>query len=214
MKHSSTQDVYDYWVSKRGRRRAPERSEIEPGAIRGALADTFILAYEPNEGHRFRLAGTRLCAMMGRDLRNRPLIELFARPQRALARKFVAPVIEEASGIVASVSGWTIDSLQINLELLLLPLSHHGGADARILGVLAPLSPPYWLGIKPLHELIAGNVRHLGADAVPVRGRDLRQGEVPRYAPSAPRRPATAPSVNVTPGRMRNGLMVYDGGRS
>jgi len=44
MKHDSTRTVFDYWTERRGDRPAPERSEIDPGAIRHALGDTFMLA--------------------------------------------------------------------------------------------------------------------------------------------------------------------------
>jgi PAS domain len=43
MKHAASRELYAYWEERRGRRRAPERTEIEPGAIRGALSDAFIL---------------------------------------------------------------------------------------------------------------------------------------------------------------------------
>src|SRR4051812_35751029 len=44
MKHPSVRELYHYWIAQRGLRAAPERSDIEPSAIRRALADTFILA--------------------------------------------------------------------------------------------------------------------------------------------------------------------------
>src|SRR3979411_214660 len=50
-------------------RRAPERGDIEPGAIRNVLGDSFIIAYDPEADHPFRLAGTRVCALFGRELK-------------------------------------------------------------------------------------------------------------------------------------------------
>ncbi len=43
MKYASSQIVYAYWDRLRGDRAAPERGEIEPGEIREALADAFVL---------------------------------------------------------------------------------------------------------------------------------------------------------------------------
>ena len=34
MKHAASRELYAYWEEQRGRRAAPERAEIEPGAIR------------------------------------------------------------------------------------------------------------------------------------------------------------------------------------
>ena len=69
MKHPSIRELFDYWNKRRGGRPAPERGEIEPGAIRHVLADTFILAFDAGAGHPFRIAGTRVCALFGRELK-------------------------------------------------------------------------------------------------------------------------------------------------
>jgi len=58
-------------------RAAPERSDIEPDAIRRALADTFIVAYDRGNGHAVRIAGTRLCAAFGREFRGAAFIDLW-----------------------------------------------------------------------------------------------------------------------------------------
>ena len=69
MKNASSQELYAYWEKQRGTRSAPARTDIEPGAIRHILSDAFILALDGDAGHPFRLAGTRLCALFGRELK-------------------------------------------------------------------------------------------------------------------------------------------------
>ena len=71
MKHAATRMLFSYWDALRGERAAPDRGEIEPGEIRHILADTFILENEDGPA-RFRLAGTRLCALFGCELKNAP----------------------------------------------------------------------------------------------------------------------------------------------
>ena len=56
MKHASSRELHAYWDHQRGTRPAPERADIEPGAIRGALSDTFIVALNRGAGYPFRLA--------------------------------------------------------------------------------------------------------------------------------------------------------------
>ena len=46
MKHPSSREFFAYWDSKRGDARAPDRSEIEPGAVRELLGDIFVLSYD------------------------------------------------------------------------------------------------------------------------------------------------------------------------
>ena len=46
MKHPSSREFFAYWDAKRGDARAPDRSEIEPGAVRELLGDIFVLSYD------------------------------------------------------------------------------------------------------------------------------------------------------------------------
>ena len=62
MKHPSSREFFAYWDAKRGDARAPDRSEIEPGAVRELLGDIFVLSYDNDAGYPFRVAGTRVCA--------------------------------------------------------------------------------------------------------------------------------------------------------
>jgi hypothetical protein len=77
MKHPSNQEFFAYWDEKRASERAPDRSEIEPSAVRELLGDIFVLSYDSAAGYPFRVAGTRICALLGRDLKDRSFSGLF-----------------------------------------------------------------------------------------------------------------------------------------
>ncbi len=194
MKHESTRQVFEYWNQKRGKRAAPERGDIEPGPIRRALGDTFILAHDPRGGYRFRLAGTRMCALFCHELKGASFIELWAKSEQAAMGDHLAAAVDETAGFVAGVGACNEDGARIELELLLLPLIHRDRSQARLLGVLAPLAVPYWLGARPVEGLNCTTIRHLGPGTITVAA--------PRLVPL---------SEN---GRVRHGLVVYDGGRS
>ena len=101
MKNTSTRLVFEYWDALRGERSAPERGEIEPGALRHALADTFVLENEPI-GPVFRLAGTRLCALLGHELRGRAFTALWPDVEsQGDMRRLVQTVMDETAGAVA-----------------------------------------------------------------------------------------------------------------
>jgi hypothetical protein len=189
MKHRSTRDLFNYWNERRNRRPAPERCDIEPGPIRRALGDTFILSFNPAVGHPFRLAGTRLCALFCRELRGHSFVDLWAQSAQQELGTLTALLGTESSGFVAGASARNADGSTIALELLMLPLSHRGRIPARLLGVLAPLAVPYWLGLQPLAELSLNTVRHLDPDVLlaPAFGAGQRHG--------------------------RSGFVVYPGGR-
>ena len=193
MKHPSNRELFEYWNERRGTRAAPERADIEPGAIRQVLGDTFVIEVNRNDNHLFRLAGTRLCALFGRELKAESFTGLWQRSGHNAIRELIAVVMDEKVGVVASVTGATSDDLlaPVQLEMLLLPLVSQSHAEARVLGALAPMAAPYWLGAKAIGPLTLGMFRHIGA---------VTDTATPRFKAAS--------------GRLKYGLTVYDGGRT
>ena len=159
MKHATSRMLFSYWDGLRGDRAAPDRGEIEPGEIRHILADAFILEMEPDGPANIRLAGTRLCALFGRELRARPLHELWPAEAHAEVRRFVEIVTDETAGVVAGLVGSTAQHVTLELEMLLLPLRHGGKTHSRILGAMAPMSVPSWIGGYALERLETVSLR-------------------------------------------------------
>ncbi|MDJ1159391.1 PAS domain-containing protein [Chelatococcus sp. SYSU_G07232] len=153
MKHATTRILFSYWDKLRGERMAPERGEIEPGAIRHVLADTFILEVAAHGTVTFRLAGTRLCALFGSELKYRRLASLWGGADQLEIARLVNVVLDESAGVVGGVTGTTVGGETIELELLLLPLRHHGKSHARVLGALSPQVVPTWLGFDRIGML-------------------------------------------------------------
>jgi hypothetical protein len=188
MKHSSSRELFDHWRDRRGARMAPERAEIDPGAMRKALGDAFLLGSDAGAAPAFRLAGTRICALFGRELRGETFIELWDEEERAAVRDLIASVAEDTIGVVAGTVGRTREGLRADLEWLLLPLRHRGRAQLRLIGTLAPLDPPFWLGSARLEALQLRAWRHLGPAA--------ETNRLPR----------------LVPGSRRRGFVVHEGG--
>jgi hypothetical protein len=193
MKHASTRTLFDYWNQRRGWRQAPARSDIDPGDIRHVLGDTFMLAADFVDGIRFRLAGTRVCALFAREIKGEPFNSLWSEASREPLETLLAAVLSENVGVVAGVLGRTLDRTEAELELLLLPLALDGRTRIRALGALAPLTPPYWLGERAVTELNLRTFRHVGAG---------QSGAGARRFGLAHEEPQT-----------RHGFLVYSGGR-
>jgi len=199
MKTTPTRKLFAYWNERRGSRLAPERGDIEPGAIREILGDSFIITFDPANDHPFRLAGTRVCGLFGRELKSTPFVHLFDLASRGRVRGLAATVADEANPVVAGVAARTAEGSAADLELLLLPLYHRGKMRVRLLGVLAPVVVPYWLGAERVVALTLGTTRHLGGAIATteapsfVKARDMAREEA---------------------GRPRPTLTVYDGGRN
>ena len=185
MKHSSTRAIYRYWNERRGTRPAPERADIEPGDIRHQLGDTFMLASDFVDVLRFRLAGTRVCALFSRELKGESFASLWDESSAKTVDDLMNAVCREQASAVAGLIGRAADGTAVELEMLLLPLAHSGHARIRALGVLAPTVPLYWLGEKPVVELALRSLRHIGGD--------LDSLEAPRFALAPEQAPELSP---------------------
>lgn len=195
MKHPTSRMLHAYWERLRGERAAPERAEIEPGEIRHLLADSLILELDMAARQAsVRLAGTRVCALYGRELKGLPFATLWG--QRASDPwRLVEVVAHDTLGVVAGLRGANAAGESLDMELLLLPLRHRGRTQVRALGTLTPESAPHWLGLRPLASADTTSLRIL-----------TRQGPDGAATPSPPAN---------DPGPLRRGhLLVHAGGRA
>ena len=183
MKHPSNREFYAYWDEKRGGARAPDRSEIEPSAVRELLGDIFVLSFDSAAGHPFRVAGTRVCALLGCDLKDQSFSALFGPDGRREIEDIVAVVAEEMLAAVAGITATAQDGSPAHLELLLLPFNARAHTPLSLTGLLAPFEREYGV----LRDFKLTSWRYLGHPPQ-------------RFVPRALRKLAIA-----------RGFMVYEG---
>src|SRR5665647_2005783 len=176
MKHRSNREFFAYWDEKRGGARAPERSEIEPGALRELLGDIFVLSYDATSGYPFRVAGTRVCALLGRDLKNRSFSALFEPDARRQIEDIIAVVAEEMLAAVAGITATAEDGSLAQLELLLLPFNTRAHAPISLTGLLAPFESKHTV----LRDFKLTSWRYLGHQPQKFVPRALRKLAVAR----------------------------------
>ena len=191
MKHNSTRALFNYWNEKRGHRLAPERADINPTDIRSILGDAMLLAADFADEIRFRLAGTRVCALFAREIKGEAFSALWSESSQEEIGTMLTALAEENVGAVAGITARTDDGAEAELELLLLPLAHAGQTRIRGLGTLTPLTRPYWLGEQPVVELELRTLRHIGVQQLATRTPQLGREAL----------------------RLRRGFLVYSGGR-
>ncbi len=202
MKHPSTRTLYDYWLRLRKGRAAPERRDIEPGDIRQILADTFILEHEGPGVCRFRLAGTRICRLYGRELKGENICDLWEGRTQATIARLVDGMRTDPIGVVLGFDAVTEDADDpiISCELLALPLLHDGNVYSRMIGAIVPMEDVPWMGLRAL------SVQHLAS---------LRYLFPAQHTPSAltPMRDTFRLPVAQVPSRTIGHLTVYEGGK-
>lgn len=146
MRHQVNKDLFAYWSDLKGARAAPDRSDIDPIAIRHILADTFILEIDAECAFPLRLCGTRLDALWRREQKGESFVDLWRDEDRRNVAAAVLTVIDGVTPIIAGVRTEAPGEPPLELELLLLPLRHFGKTHSRVLGALAPAYQPEWFG--------------------------------------------------------------------
>jgi hypothetical protein len=205
MKHAVSRELYEYWNRVRGVEPAPPRSAIEPSDLRRILPDTFILEVNNRERYAVRLAGTRVCSLYCRELKGTNLLDLWQEEDRSAMATLAAAVCEDGAAAVVTVDAGTARNHNVACEMILLPLRNGGTAFERILGSMAALERPHWLGSEPVVRQAITSLRLIWPQETPRFFR--RRTDPPAPPPSAP---IALPLPN---SRRRRHLFVVDGGK-
>jgi hypothetical protein len=152
MQKTSTKTLYDYWNTLRGARSAPDRRDIDPAKIKGALASTFILELDPANEFLFRLAGSHVCSAYARELKGRSFTRLWHNRDRDAMETLIRAVTEDHAVALVTFLGTTPVQSKASFETILLPVRHNGSTQTRLLGAMTALETPYWLGVQPVME--------------------------------------------------------------
>lgn len=166
MRHENSRQLFLYWNILRGDRTAPERSEIEPSDIRSILGDTFILEVSTSlRTISYRLAGTRLCAAHGRELKGLGYLALWSEEDNFEIARAVNQVYSKNTPMLLSYVARTESGRFVEFESILLPLATAADGNQRVLGIAAPLKTPFWLGAEPVNQLTLRACRAVDAES-------------------------------------------------
>lgn len=209
MQQEATNALFHYWNRLRDGRPAPLRNEIEPADIKRLLADTFILEADGRGEAIFRLAGTRLCAIYGRELKGFAFPSLWRARDHKVLFRLVGGVFRENSVATVGFNGMSNSSRSIAFEMVLLPLDA-GRDSSRCLGLITACERAYWLGADPIVDSQVQSVRVIDPDRDPLFLKN--RPSVALGDPMSDTSP-TRPFGPGIPRRVRH-LVVLDGGRA
>jgi hypothetical protein len=198
VKLAATMELYAYWNRLRGARSAPERNDVDPGAIRGVLADTFMLDFDEKRGFPFRIAGSRANAIFLKELRGLSFLELWRDADRGELDSVLHCVAGEAQAFLIGAEARPPGLGSVDIEAILLPLRHHGLTHSRVLGGFAIHGAPAWMGLMGAGPITLTSLRALDSST--------------RRAPAAEDVTAAGFSHRDTPKRYKH-LFVYSGDR-
>ncbi len=119
MKHASCRELYQYWNAIRGPDAAPPRTAIEPADIRTILCDMFILEVDQRRLYPFRLAGTRLCAAYGHELKATSFLGLWDEADRKQINLILSAVAFICQVASANAAGTIVKCISRTISLFI-----------------------------------------------------------------------------------------------
>jgi hypothetical protein len=212
MRSEKTQKLFLYWDRLRNGRAAPRRTEIEPADIKTLLADTFILECDARGEAVFRLAGTHVCAIYGRELKGFAFDSLWPKKDGLLFSRLLKNTFSGKQVLITGFEGISRNERVTPFEMIVLPLD--GGAGSpRALGAMIALERPFWLGADPIVRGRITSVRVVDPDREPLFLKNRPSIAVP---PLEPGRGAISPieMEDRNFGKRIRHLVVLDGGKS
>lgn len=205
MKYQATRDLFDYWNGLRGNRPAPERAEIDLAAIRGLIADMFMLDVDAAHLFPFVLSGTRVNALACAEQNGQSFLGLWSQQEAHSIASMLLTMMEASCPVVATAVATPEGGADHEIEILLLPLGRRGENRARILGLTAATAAPSWLGLLPVKNLNLRSLHAIDAALTP-RAFDIRPlFATPAVTPQA--QPFGRPAADIPH------LQVFEGGR-
>lgn len=138
MRQTAAKSIFSYWQSITGDAIAPARIAIQPRALKSHLPDLFILERLDRAVFAFRLAGTRLCARYGRELRDHDFVRLWPSAQQGFVLEALHRCLQTPQPVKMTGFASTLDGAAVAIEILLLPLADADGQVTRILGAMLP----------------------------------------------------------------------------
>jgi len=209
MRQEATVELFHYWNRLRDGRPAPRRTEVEPADIKSLLADTFILERDSRGELVFRLAGTRLCAIYGRELKSFSFSSLWRDRDRRLMRRLLGGMLIDKSVVVVNFEGRSGGGRVMPFELVLLPLEG-GEESARCIGLITACEHAYWLGADAIVDATVSSMRVFDPEREPLYLKTRPEVSVPRDETDPPVE-LIAPGAGSS--RRVQHLIVLEGGR-
>ncbi|WP_181408024.1 PAS domain-containing protein [Pararhizobium mangrovi] len=201
MRHTASLHVFAYWNRLRAGRLAPDRHEIAPSELKSHLPHVFMATRPQDDAPlAFRLAGTAICGMMGRELRGSRVHALWSPDEHEAIDGALEGVLKTGRVAVLGLYGFSTLGRRAEFEMTAMPLAGEDGIE-RLFGTLVPLTRPYWLEIDTLTGFVTTALDTFAPDEdppsatqVPSAGDTQRVDEVsPRAMAPSPRTTALSP---------------------
>jgi hypothetical protein len=159
-------DLFRIWNALRGRRSMPRVSDLTASSIGTHLQDLLIIEQQASGEGQVRLAGSAVCALLGREVSGKGFASLWQDRDHADLSRLMAAIFDETSAAAIGAIGHREHYAPQALSCLLLPVEADENRPRRIVGTLT-LTGDQAQSLFPVQALQIASIRIL--DREPVR---------------------------------------------
>lgn len=136
MRQTAARTILSYWQAIAPDDGAPAQASVAPRALKRFLPDIFLLERLDRAVFAFRMAGTRLCARYGRELRDHDFVRLWPAAQHGDILAALGRCLQDARPVTLEGAAATLDGKTVSFQILLMPLTDTEGRVTRLLGAM------------------------------------------------------------------------------
>ena len=166
--HPGSRQLFCYWERLRGEASAAPRSAIDLKDITRIVSWLALLEPAPgNRSYLWRLAGTGICRLWGRELTGREVLENWRPKDRECLMQALNGVVTAHQPFVARFGARSLDGDEVGIEVLALPVLKEGRREPQVLACLMPFREPPWSGESPLISFALSSLRVIWTEPLP-----------------------------------------------
>lgn len=136
--HPGSRALFRYWEAVRGEMSAPPRDWLDLQKIRMLVPHLFMIERRPGQIYAWRLAGTRVCQLWGKELTGRPAFAEGDRFERESISRLLDGVVDAHQPFVLRFRLHSDAGPSVAAELVGTPLRARQGNATYVFGVIMP----------------------------------------------------------------------------
>lgn len=159
--HPGSRQLFSYWEKLRAERACPTREEFEFGPIKNEMPDMVVIDRDYlRNSFKFRLAGSRACALFGHNLTGADVMAGWGNFESDVITRHLNTALNQRQPAVIRMRLTTDRGHVVAVELIALPVQMRGSSRMQIIGGIFPFRAAQSLGHDQIihQELVSARV--------------------------------------------------------
>lgn len=135
--HPGSRKLFAHWEMIRGERACPAREEFAFGPIKELLPDMVLIERDAaGHGYRFRLAGSNVCALFGRNLTSSDVLLGWDAFEASILAAHFDKALTDGQPVIARMRLLTDTGQALAAELVVMPIQARNSGRIQLIGGL------------------------------------------------------------------------------